>query len=249
MAVLERVEVDEKRLARVRNVWFTALPVVAQLRRDGLDLDPRVTVVVGENGTGKSTFVEAVAASWLAGLTAQVGHWTPSAGGEDSELGRALVLRGEHPRPQGGCFLRAEAMHGLFSRLDAGDGQFAGQSRAFGGALNARSHGESFLAFLESRLTERGLFVLDEPEAALSFTSCLRLLSIMGMLVDSGSQVVLATHSPLLAAFPDATILEFGSDGYRRAVWDELEAVDHWRAFLGDPELYLHYLFTDEPAQ
>lgn len=252
MAVLERVEVSEQRLANpqiVRNPWFTTLPVVAQLRRDGLDLDHRVTVVVGENGTGKSTFVEAVAAGWLAGLTAQVGHWAPSVAAEDSELGRTLVLHGERPRPHGGCFLRAEAMHGLFTTLDAGEGQFAGESRAFGGELNSRSHGESFLAFLESRLTERGLFIMDEPEAALSFTSCLRLLSIMGMLVDNGSQVLLATHSPLLAAFPGATILEFGAEGYRRAEWGELESVDHWRTFLGDPELYLRYLFTDEPAQ
>jgi predicted ATPase len=145
--------------------------------------------------------------------------------------------------PQGGCFLRAESMHVLFGDIDAGAGVHAGAAAAFGGELNVRSHGESFLAYLESRLMERGLFVLDEPEAALSFTSCLRLVSLIGAVVDGGSQMVLATHSPLLAAFPGATILEFGEHGIRRAEWRELELVEHWRAFLDRPEQYLRHLF------
>jgi predicted ATPase len=207
-----------------------------------VQLDPRVTVVVGENGSGKSTFVEAVARRWADRLTAQVKHWSPESAGEDSELHRALVLTGERPPPQGGCFLRAEAMHGLFGAIDAGTGEHAGATTAFGGALNRRSHGESFLAYLESRLTERGLFVLDEPEAALSFTSCLRLLAIIGAVVEGGSQVLLATHSPVLAAFPGATILEFGDSGIRESAWTELELVAHWRAFLERPEMYLRYL-------
>ena len=134
-------------------------------------------------------------------------------------------------------------MHGLFGAIDGGVGPHAGAVRAFGGTLNTRSHGESCLAYLESLLTERGLFLLDEPEAALSFTSCLRLLSILGVLADGGSQVVLATHSPLLAAFPGATVLEFGEHGFRRCEWDELELVEHWRAFLAQPQRYLRHLF------
>lgn len=124
-----------------------------------------------------------------------------------------------------------------------GHGPHAGATRAFGGRLNTLSHGESFLAFLESRLDERGLFLLDEPESALSFTSCLRLLALIGAAVETGSQVVLTTHSPVLAAYPEATVLEFGDHGVRRAEWGELELIAHWRTFLDRPESYLRHLF------
>jgi predicted ATPase len=248
VAVLDRVTVDEKRLSDrdlIPDPWFTTLPVVDQLRREGMDLADGVTVIVGENGSGKSTFVEAVAMRWGASLTAQVKHWLPETADEDSLLNRALVLSGERPRPQGGCFLRAEAMHGLFTSIDRGTGPHAGATRAFGGRLNRRSHGESFLAFLESLLSERGLFVLDEPEAALSFTSCLRLLAILDLVTEQGSQVIMATHSPVLAAMPGATILEFDDRGFRPVAWDDLELVAHWRTFLDQPDSYLRHLFAD----
>ena len=221
------------------DAWYWQIPAVAQLRDRGLDLDSAVTVLVGENGSGKSTLVESLAAAWGRRLTAQVHHWTPAAGEEDADLGRHLWLDGERPPPQGGCFLRAEAMHAHFSTLGS-------DARAFDGrALNARSHGEGFLAFLESRRTERGLYLLDEPEAALSFRSCLALLVLLGDAVAAGSQVVLATHSPLLAALPGARILELGTDPAVGAVpraWDELDLVRDWRDFLAAPERWLRHL-------
>jgi predicted ATPase len=243
VAAVDRVAVDHARLADrelVPDRWFLDVPAIAQLCADGVELGPRVTVIVGENGSGKSTFVEALARHWAERLTAAVKHWTPAAGGEDSALHRVLVVTGERPRPQGGCFLRAEAMHAHFSGLDWG-----GPAREFGGPLNTRSHGESFLGYLESRLTERGLFVLDEPEAALSFSSCLRLLAILDVMTSGGSQVVMATHSPLLAAFPGARILEFGDGGITVASWDDLDLVRDWRAFLDSPSMYLDPLFDD----
>jgi predicted ATPase len=238
VAILDRVEIDPARV-RMPQAWYFDVPAIATLRTAGVNLDARMTVVVGENGSGKSTFVEAVAAAWRSGLRSAVKHWGPPRADEDADLHWALSLQGEQPRPDGGCFLRAEAMHGLFADVDA-----AGISlRAFDGGLNTRSHGEAFLGYLESRVTERGLFLLDEPEAALSFTSCLRLLSLLAAVADAGSQVVLATHSPVLAAFPDAAILEFGEHGIRAASWEDLELVSHWRAFLSRPESYLRYLF------
>jgi len=240
VGVLDRVTVDQVRLHDpeiVKDPWFDQIPVIDQLIREGIDLDPRITVIVGENGSGKSTFVEALAHRWRSRLTAEVEHWGPDLSAEDAELHKALDLDAEWPPAQGGCFLRAEAMHGLFTELDRGPAV-----RAFGSRLNTRSHGESILAYLESRLTERGLFVLDEPEAALSFTSCLRLISILTLVADGGSQVVLATHSPVLAAVPEATVLEFGDAGFRACAWDELELTEHWRTFLARPDSYLRHL-------
>ena len=219
--------------------WYWELPAVAQLRAEGMQLGP-VTVLVGENGSGKSTLVEAVARRWGGSLTAAVKHWGPLAPGPDeATLHWDLELEGERPRPQGGVWLRAEAMHGHFAGVDAGEHGL----RAFGGrALNARSHGEGFLAFLESRTDERGLWVLDEPESALSFRSALRLLALLDGAVADGSQVVLATHSPVLAAFPDAVVYELDGDGFTRRPWADLDLVQDWRAFFEDPARLLHHL-------
>jgi predicted ATPase len=218
------------------HAWYWEIPAVGQLRATGLTLDRPVTVLVGENGGGKSTVLEAVAAAWGRRLTAQVHHWSPRPGDEDADLGWHLWLDGQRPPPQGGCFLRAEAMHTHFAGLDT-------DTRAFDGTpLNARSHGEGFLAFLESRRTERGLYLLDEPEAALSFRSCLALLVLLGDAVQAGSQVVLATHSPLLAAFPGSRVLELGADGATPREWAELDLVRDWRDFLSAPERWLRHL-------
>jgi len=240
MTILSRVSVVEGH-DYDPGAWYFDIPAIAMLREKGLDL-AEATVIVGENGSGKSTLVEALAHAWRrTALTAEVLHWSPAAGSEDADLHKHLGLIRERPAPQGGCFLRAEAMHLLFTGLDAGPN--AGQ--AFEGALNLRSHGEAFLTFLESRTTERGLFLLDEPEAALSFTSCLRLLSLLRLLVRQGNQVVLATHSPVLAALPGAQILEFSDAGIVRSEWADLDLVQHWQSFLNAPQRYLRYLFEE----
>lgn len=104
------------------------------------------------------------------------------------------------------------------------------------------SHGEGFLTVFGSMFSEPGLYVMDEPEAALSFTSCLRLVALMQELGRSGAQVVCSTHSPILAATPGAEIIEIGDHGTRRVSWDQLELVDHWRRYLDDPGAYLRHL-------
>ena len=183
------------------DAWYWRLPAVDQLRREGIELGP-VTVLVGENGSGKSTLVEAVAECWRDSLTASVKHWGPVPSAEDPGLWRELTLTGARNRPQGGVWLRGEAMHGLFAGID----RAAIELRAFDGVpLNERSHGEGFLALLESRTTERDLWILDEPESALSFRSSLRLMALLHGVAAAGSQVLMATHSPLLAALPGAT--------------------------------------------
>jgi predicted ATPase len=217
--------------------WYWRLPPVAQLRKEGLRLTAPVTVLVGENGSGKSTLVEAVAAAWEASFTgAQALHWSSGSAAEDADLYRHLQLSGAAPRPHGGCFLRAEAMHSVFGDADAAE------VRDYGGALGARSHGQAFLAYLAGRPVERGLWLLDEPEAALSFSSCLALLGLLGDLAAEKSQVIMATHSPLLAACPGATVLEIGEHGIRPTSWADLDVVAHWRSFLDEPRRYLRHL-------
>jgi predicted ATPase len=223
------------------DAWYWRLPAVEQLRDEGMPLAP-ATVLVGENGTGKSTLVEAVAHAWEDSLTAQVKHWGPKPSAEDAALWKGLALEGTRPRPQGGIWLRGEAMHGVFAGIDGA----AVELRAFDGVpLNQRSHGEGFLALLESRTFERGLWILDEPESALSFRSSLRLMALLHGVQAAGSQVLLATHSPVLAALPGARIYELGAVGYTERQWADLDLVQDWQAFFDDPKRLLHHLLDD----
>jgi predicted ATPase len=196
-----------------RASWPADVPAVAAVLESGLELPEGVTFLVGENGSGKSTLVESIAHAWQESLTAQVKHWGRKPFAEDASLWRELVFDAPWPRPQGGIWLRGEAMHERFARIDTD----AFELRAFEGLpLNRRSHGEGFLAFLESRTLERGLWILDEPESALSFRSSLRLLALLHAMADAGSQVLLATHSPVLASIPGATVYELDGDGVHR---------------------------------
>ena len=233
--LLPRVSV---RADAARRGWYWAVPAVGHVAREGLNLAP-ITVLIGDNGSGKSTLVEVIAAAWRAELPRELPHWSPPRGSDDADLHLALELSGSTPRPTGGCFLRAESMLGHLGGIDAAENLV----RLVGGRLNARSHGESFLSYLETRNTGRGLWVLDEPEAALSFRSCLRLVSVLAGLAAQGSQVLLATHSPVLAALPDALILELGEDGMTSRNWAELELVRDWQDFLAAPERWLRHLF------
>src|SRR5699024_3582867 len=130
-----------------------------------------------------------------------------------------------------GIFLRAETMHGHFSYLETNGAA----------GLHQQSHGEAFLDFLTSRASISGLWVLDEPESALSFSGCLSLISILSDLAAQGSQVVLSTHSPILAALPNAQEYEVGAWGLRARVSDDLELVENWRLFLTAPERELRH--------
>jgi predicted ATPase len=142
-----------------------------------------------------------------------------------------------------GFFLRAEAMHAWFAGLD----EDPNEARPWRGArLNARSHGESFLEVLRQRFNDVGVYFLDEPEAALSFRSSLGLVALLDTLRSEGSQVVVATHSPLVASLPGATLLELGDWGLRPVpTYDDLDLVASWRSYLEAPTRYLRHLLTD----
>lgn len=216
--------------------WPASLPAVSHVLRDGLELGPGVNFLVGENGSGKSTVLEAVALAYgfsPEGGSAQARHSTRPT---ESPLSEWLSLQRGIGRPRWGFFLRAETMHSFYSYLEANP------TTAPEPAFHEMSHGESFLAVLETRFDSPGFYCLDEPEAALSFSSTLTLISVLTRIAAEGGQVLCATHSPVLASLPGARIFELGPWGIRRSEWKDLELVAHWRSYLSGPERYLRHL-------
>lgn len=220
--------------------WPATLPAVRQLLAEGMELGP-LTILVGENGTGKSTIVEAIAMAYgLPGEGGSTGarHATyPS----ESPLVDALHLERGAGASKWGYFLRAETTHGLFTYLQANPSTSAYRPDP---DFHSLSHGESFLAMLATRrFRGEGFFVLDEPEAGLSFSAQLALVGTLHALgADGRSQVLIATHSPVLAAIPGARLLELSDNGIQPREWDELESVDNYRAFLAQPQRYLRHV-------
>lgn len=228
------------------------LPVVAALRaRGGLALPAGATFVVGENGSGKSTLIEAVAVAL--GLNPEGGSrsFRFASRASESALGGYLQLTRRPGRERSAFFLRAESYYNVateLERLDAEPGGGPPLTPGFGGPPHERSHGESFLDLLTHRFGPRGLYVLDEPEAALSPTGALAALRRLSELVAQGSQLLIATHSPILLALPGATIIALDQDSQlRETAYDDTDTVALTRAFLADPDEFLHHLTPDDP--
>lgn len=221
-----------------RNVWPATLEPVRQVLEQGLDLRA-ATVFVGENGSGKSTLVEAIAEAY--GLSVEGGSTGArhSTRASESGLSGHLQLIRNVGTTRRGYFLRAETMHGFFTYLEKNPTTSLRGDVAF----HDMSHGESFLELVVDRFRGAGLWVLDEPESALSFSGCLALAGMLKrLLADGKSQVLLSTHSPLLAALPGARILEVGDWGLREREWEDLDLVRSWREFLKAPERYLRHV-------
>ncbi len=221
--------------------WPATIPAVGQLLRDGLELSPGVTFLVGENGSGKSTLVEAIAVAY--GLSPEGGtafgrHTTRES---ESPLHSAIRLQRGIGSGRWGFFLRAETMHSWYTYLEDHPNERNPDPR-----FHQMSHGESFLELLDARFNSVGFYCLDEPEAALSFSSTLALIGVLERLAREGSQLLCATHSPVLATLPGAVILEVGEWGLRETTWEELELVQHWRRFLDAPGRYLRHLLAEE---
>lgn len=223
--------------------WPYNIPAVRQIMAEGgFDVPPGITVLIGENGSGKSTLVEAFAAVYPrrgAETSMALSILGPAPSDEDSPLHWHLRAQTHRLAAPGGFFLRAETMHAYLAQVDASPAQ----SRAWGDEqMQTRSHGESFLAVLRHRFNDRGVYFLDEPESALSFQSSLALLIVLDAIRQEGSQVIMSTHSPVLAAIPGATTVEVGEWGLRVTPWEELDLVRSWRDFLNAPQRWLRHL-------
>lgn len=229
--------------ARAAYPW--SLPAVRALEAT-VALHPRVTFLVGANGSGKSTVLEAMAIA--AGLNPEGGssHFVHATRESHSPLGDALTLVRGAARPRTDFFLRAESVFTVATYLE-GLPRSAGDPLApYGGrSLHEQSHGESFLAIALHRLGPRGLYFLDEPEAALSFEGQLALLLRMHELAGQGAQWIVATHSPVLVAYPDARIL-LADDGLAEIPYDDVPAVRDLRRFLADPRRQVALLLDDD---
>jgi predicted ATPase len=220
------------------------LPAVRALAGEGLALHPRVTYLVGENGSGKSTLVEALAIA--AGLNPEGGssNFVHETRASHSPLGAALRLVRGTRRPRTDFFLRAES---IFTAATYLENLPMNPLAAYGGrSLHEQSHGESFLAILLNRFGPDGLYLLDEPEAALSTQNCLTFLRRMHELVREGSQFVVATHSPIVLAYPDALIYECGPAGVAAISYDEADPVRLMRGFLDAPARFVQRLLADD---
>jgi len=181
-----------------------------------LNLDSPITFFVGENGAGKSTLVEAIAV--------------------------ALAVNAEGGS-QHMYFLRAESFFNVATQVDENPDALTGHG---GRSLHEQSHGESFLALIANRFGPDGLYVLDEPEAAMSPQGLLAVLRHLHQLVQAGSQFVIATHSPILLAYPGAAIYEISEAGIRSVAYEETEHYRLTRAFLEAPQGFLRHLLSDE---
>ncbi len=221
-----------------RSTWWARIPAVAAVLDSGLELPAGVTFLVGENGSGKSTLTEALAMAY--GLNPEGGsrsarHRTR---GSESALAECLrLVRSPDATGAHAYFLRAETTHGLYTYLETHLGVDNRDAM-----LHQRSHGEGILDLIGRKFDGFGFYVMDEPEAALSFASTLSLVATLDEMRREGSQVVVATHSPLLTALPGATILELDGRGIRPTGWAELDLVRNWRDYLGDPARYLDRL-------
>lgn len=243
MTALERPYWIEARFER-REGWNDDaypfnLPILKGL--DALAFHPRVTFLVGENGSGKSTLIEALAAAW---------GFNPEGGSRDHQFStrasHSALHRFVRPvraplRARDGYFLRAESYFNTATYLEASGTGRPGQTR-----LHEQSHGESFFDLFDNRFGGQGLYILDEPEAALSPSRQLSFLARMHELVRDESQFIIATHSPIILGYPDAWIYQASPHGLERAAYEDTDHYQVTRGFLNRRETYLDVLLAED---
>lgn len=226
--------------------YIAELPAVKFLAEGGkIDTSAPVTVFVGENGTGKSTLLEGIAVAF---------GFNPEGGSRNFDFSTAATHSGlfkhislaKRAYPKDGFFLRAESFYNVATYIDSiDDGDFI---KGYGGvSLHEQSHGESFLSLALNRFRGKGLYILDEPEAALSPQSIMTLIAQMGRLTkEEDSQFIIATHSPMIMAFPRARVYEFSEEGIEEKDYRETEHFQLMKSFMQNPDRMMRYILENE---
>jgi len=216
--------------------WPFSMPALRGV--DTIAFERPVTFFIGENGSGKSTLLESIAAAAGFNLEGGSKNFQFETVRRESESPRLVHLVRSPRRPSDGYFLRAESFFNVASEIDR-----LGVTRGYGGvSLHEQSHGEAFMALLLNRFLGDGLYILDEPEAALSPTRQLSMLARLHELVAGGSQFIIATHSPIVMAYPEATIMLLDEGGMREVKYEETEHYTVMRDFLNHREAMLREL-------
>jgi len=233
--ILRHIELQRDKVADWKAYPFS-IPAVAKMER--IEFDEGVTFFVGENGSGKSTLIEAIAIK--AGFNPEGGskNFNSRHRPSESDLHSHLRLARGARREKSGFFLRAETMFNVSTEAES--------YRDYGWEdLHEKSHGEAFLWVAVNRFAKGGLFILDEPEAALSPQRQLVLLARMHQLVKAGGQLIISTHSPILMAYPGAKIYKLDQNGAALVAYEETEHYTITRSFLMNPQKMLKELFDD----
>lgn len=232
-----------------KDSYLLELPAVQHLINvKQMEFSCPVTFFAGENGTGKSTLLEAIAVAY--GFNPEGGsrNFNFSTSATHSDLHSTLTII-KRAYPKDGFFLRAESFYNASSYIDMLDEIPASSppiSSSYGGSLHKKSHGESFLALVQNRFSGNGIYFFDEPEAALSPSRIMTLICEIHRLVNCRSQFIIATHSPILMAYPGAQILEFSENGICEVDYRRTEHYQLTRRFLENPEAMLKRLLEDE---
>lgn len=205
---------------------------------ESLEFHPKVTFIIGENGSGKSTLLEAIATAWGFNPEGGTKNFNFATRSSHSNLHEYFRLSRSFRKPKDGFFLRAESFYNVASNIDQLDEEPASSppiKNSYGRkSLHHQSHGESFFALMTHRFGGRGLYILDEPEAALSPTRQMAMLSRIHQLVEQDSQFIIATHSPIILAYPNSKIYELKDGKLDECKYEDTEHYSVSKAFLNN---------------
>lgn len=242
---IKGIKIDWNRIEK--NNYIRSIDSIHSINQ--LEFNNNVTFFVGENGTGKSTLLESIAVAY--GFNPEGGNrnFNFSTMNTHSELHQAITVVKGVSTPKSNFFLRAESFYNVASKIeDYRDGdEYDTYYRSYGGkSLHEQSHGESFLSLIQNRFIARGLYILDEPESALSPQRQLTLLMLIYNLAQKGTQFLIASHSPILLGIPEASIFSFDDGKISEIKYEETESYKITELFINNKELLLNNLLNNK---